>query len=153
MPPEKLSNIIYALIIIMHTCTKMNTQYWHNLQNFMKWWQKLQILYMSHVEFESSLKTISTSTPLQTCKFIVVLSTEMCWALTYIILQTCLNSSPVFDLLFFLLSVNSDINYDRYSPKCGQLRWKWWFLTHSLLPTITILAHNWQNGCHVFLPM
>ena len=45
MPPEKLSNIIYALIIIMHTCTKMNTQYWHNLQNFMKQWQKLQILY------------------------------------------------------------------------------------------------------------
>ena len=39
----------------------------------------------------------------------------MCWALTYIILQTCLNSSPVFDLLFFLLSVNSDINYDSYS--------------------------------------
>ena len=108
---------------------------------------------MSHVEFQSSLKTISTSTPLQTCKFIVVLSTEMCWALTYIILQTCLNSSPVFDLLFFLLSVNSDINDDSYSPKCGQLRWKWWFLTHWLLPTITILAHNWQNGCHVFLPM
>ena len=29
---------------------------------------------------------------------------------------------------------------------------KWWFLTHLLLPTISILARKWPNGRRVFLP-
>ena len=29
---------------------------------------------------------------------------------------------------------------------------KWWFLTHLLLPTITILARQWPNDRRVFLP-